>query len=141
MIIGKFETGPVPRPVTVNPQAPLVMVVDDDDDIRTTLGEILATLKYDVTVASHGLDALTQLRVGVRPDVILLDLMMPVMDGYEFILELRRHAALATIPILVITAAGNAQVEAAKIAAAGHIQKPFKANELLAAIDQIVSAG
>ena len=135
MTIGQTE--PATRNLGTSP-TPLVMIVDDDDDIRETLSELLGRMRYDVVAASHGLDALARLRSGIRPDVILLDLMMPVMDGYEFVLEVRKHLAFATIPIVVITAAGNARVEATKVSAAGHIQKPFKADELVAALERIV---
>lgn len=134
MIIAKLDSGRIP----IVSAPPLVMVIDDDEDIRSTLTEILGRMKYGVACASHGLEALAQLRTGTRPDVILLDLMMPIMDGYEFVLALRKHPALATIPILVITAAGDARVEANKITAAGHIQKPFKAEELLSALARVV---
>jgi two-component system, chemotaxis family, chemotaxis protein CheY len=115
------------------------MVVDDDDDIRIALGELLGVLKYEVALAKNGLDALDQLRAGTRPDVILLDLMMPVMDGFEFTAELRKYPGLVTIPVILITAAANAATEAAKINAAGHIQKPFNASELVAVIKRITN--
>ncbi len=136
MIIARVATTPRRR-ATANP-VPLVMVVDDDDDTRNTLCEILKHLKYDVLEAKHGLDAFTQLRSGVRPDVMLLDLMMPVMDGFELVHELRKHPAYAEIPILIITAAGNPPAEAAKVSVAGSVQKPFHTEELLTAIRQAV---
>jgi len=119
---------------------PFIMIVDDDDDIRDTLSELLLHMKYHVAMATHGLDALTQLRNGPRPDVILLDLMMPVMDGFEFLVEMRKDPALGEIPVVIITAAGNAKNEAAKVRAAGHIQKPFKLDELVALIQTLRGA-
>jgi len=138
MIVGKIGTAGAKHTIVTN--APLIMIVDDDDDIRTTLSELLEHMKYDVAVAADGLDAMRQLRKGARPAVILLDLMMPVMDGYEFLVELRRQTALARIPIVVITAAGNAAAEASKLGATGHIQKPFKLDELLATISRVRGA-
>jgi CheY-like chemotaxis protein len=135
MIIARVAT---PRRRSTADPVPLVMVVDDDDDTRNTLVEILEHLKYDVAEAKHGLEAFTQLRTGVRPSVILLDLMMPVMDGFEFVAEVRKQPAYAEIPILVITAAGNAAAEAAKVSVAGSVQKPFHTEELLSAIRQAV---
>ena len=136
MIIGKLGSR---RRIQANvgDTPPFIMIVDDDDDIRSTLGELLEHMEFDVAAASDGLDALKMLRKGARPDVIFLDLMMPVMDGYEFLVELRSRAALAAIPIVIITAAGNARGEAAKLGAAGHLQKPFKLDELLATIERI----
>lgn len=135
MIIGKLGT----KRRTAMKRSPLIMIVDDDDDIRSTLSELLEHMQYEVAAAPHGLEAMNILRKGARPDVIFLDLMMPEMDGYEFLLELRKHSELTTIPVVIITAAGNAQSEATKLGATGHLQKPFKVDELLAAIDDIRS--
>jgi CheY-like chemotaxis protein len=100
-------------------------------------GPRLESLEYEVVAAPNGLVAMDRLRQGTRPDAILLDLMMPVMDGYQLLLELRKNATLASIPVVVITAAGNARVEAEKLGVAGHLQKPFKVDELLAMIERI----
>jgi CheY-like chemotaxis protein len=82
----------------------VLLVVDDDTDLRKTMREILEASGYRVEEAGHGKEALTALRAGLRPCLIILDLMMPEMDGYEF---KRRHDAdpeLAQIPVLVVTA-------------------------------------
>jgi len=139
MIIGKLATKR--RQQLAMSNAPSILIVDDDDDIRTTLSELLETMQFAVVAAPDGLEALNKLREGARPDMIFLDLMMPVMDGYEFMLELRKHAVLAKIPIVIITAAGNARGEAQKLGAAGHLQKPFKIDELFATIDRLVPRG
>ena len=82
-----------------------VLIVDDDPDIREVLAEALEAMGFAVVTAAHGRDALTMLgRMAVLPSVILLDLMMPVMDGYGFLEERTKHAKLESIPLAVITA-------------------------------------
>jgi CheY-like chemotaxis protein/anti-sigma regulatory factor (Ser/Thr protein kinase) len=80
-----------------------VLIVDDDAVLRQLLRRMLEPEGYTVVEAENGRAALEQLR-GVSPSVILLDLMMPEMDGFEFVTELRRHDAWRAIPIVVITA-------------------------------------
>ena len=80
-----------------------VLVVEDDVEIRTLLRQLLAREGWDVTEAENGrvgLDVVARM----RPELILLDLMMPVMDGFEFLLELRRSPAGRSIPVVVLTA-------------------------------------
>ena len=131
MIIAKIET----RKLPINAW---VMIVDDEPDIRDALCETLERLNYRVSLATSGLDALRQLRLGARPAVILLDLMMPDMDGYQLLVELRRDAALARIPVLVITAAGDARSEASKLQVAGYLQKPCSSEEIVTTIERVV---
>jgi CheY-like chemotaxis protein len=71
----------------------IVLIVEDDEDIRTTTADILLEEGYSVRLAANGKEALGWLRAGLRPCVILLDLMMPVMSGYEFLKTLRAEAA------------------------------------------------
>jgi CheY-like chemotaxis protein len=84
------------------PSAP-VLVVDDDSDVRELFRRTLARENMPVIEACNGAEALQQLRTQ-RPSVILLDLMMPVMDGFEFIAEFNSHPEWQTIPVVVITA-------------------------------------
>src|SRR5262245_23155992 len=86
--------------------ASLVLVVDDDEEIRNALTEFLSDEGYGVVSASNGREALASLREGVHPSVILLDLMMPVMDGWDFRAEQLRDPGLRDIPVVVITATG-----------------------------------
>jgi CheY-like chemotaxis protein len=82
-----------------------VLIVDDDVDIREILAETLSEQGFDVATAANGLEALTVLRcLRARPSVILLDLMMPVMDGYGFLEQRRLDPALASIPLAIVTA-------------------------------------
>jgi two-component system, chemotaxis family, chemotaxis protein CheY len=84
----------------------LVMIVDDDPAVVEGLTELLEGEGYVVVAARDGLDALEQLRAGARPSVILLDLMMPRMDGWDFRQVQLLDADLRDIPIVVISAAG-----------------------------------
>jgi CheY-like chemotaxis protein len=112
-----------------------VLVVDDDQDIRETLAELLTDEGYLVESASNGREALTTLRNGVRPDVILLDLMMPVMDGYQFRDEQRADPLLASIPVIVITAGSNPSLSA--LGANMFVPKPLDLGRLLDSLSSV----
>jgi CheY-like chemotaxis protein len=113
------------------------MVVEDDRDVRLALAEILAEEGYRVAVAEHGYDALRQLRFGMQPGVILLDLMMPVMDGWEFLAQQRATPSLASIPVVVLTAASNAKGLGASPQVVGRLRKPV---DIIALLDAVASA-
>jgi CheY-like chemotaxis protein len=81
-----------------------VLVVEDDQDIREGLTHILRDEGFDVHVASNGLEALDLIRRRGSPDVIILDLLMPVMSGVELLAILRRTPSLASIPVVVMSA-------------------------------------
>jgi CheY-like chemotaxis protein len=91
---------------SVSPPAVSVLFVDDNEDMRLILNDLLRAEGFEVTTAIHGEDALEKLsHMPRRPDVILLDIMMPVMSGIDFIEEAGRNRALSEIPIVVLTAA------------------------------------
>ncbi len=105
-----------------------LMVVDDDADIRDMLAEVLEAEGYRVICAADGEEALRVLRQGPPyPSLILLDLMMPGMDGWEFRALQAKDPALAGIPVIVLTADGKP----APIDAAGHLTKPVPLQALL----------
>lgn len=83
---------------------PKILVVDDDDAIRETLGGVLSSEGYDVALAENGQRALDFVRDGERPDLVLLDLMMPVMSGWEFLEVADADDKLRSIPILIVSA-------------------------------------
>jgi CheY-like chemotaxis protein len=83
-----------------------VLVVDDDPAIRAFVSELLVDEGYEVRAATNGRDALTVL-ASWRPDVILLDLMMPEMDGWAFLATQQRHLELVCIPVIVMSASYN----------------------------------
>jgi len=111
-----------------------ILVVDDDPDIRDSLKEVLEDEGYTVNSVANGREALDYLRRSPRPCVILLDLMMPVMDGWQFRQEQIRDATLADIPVIVVSAAGRERLE--KIHADAYLSKPVDLDELLGCVTQ-----
>ena len=107
-----------------------VLVVEDDFAIRETLRELLEDEGYDVSWASNGQEALHVLSRRA-PRVILLDLMMPVMDGWEFRHAQRQDPALASIPVVVISADHALEHKVAAMAVDGWLAKPFELDALL----------
>jgi CheY-like chemotaxis protein len=107
---------------------PVVLVVDDDPDIRDAVGEVLTELGYVVELASDGATGLQKLRQLQGPCVVLLDMMMPVMDGATFLLELERDELYAGTPVIAMSASPvKAQVAVV-------LRKPFELDELLSAV-------
>jgi CheY-like chemotaxis protein len=112
--------------------APRVLVVDDEDTIRDSLIEILGEHGYAASGARDGSDALRKLRTAPATwSLILLDLTMPVMDGRAFRREQRRDAALAEIPVVVVSAFRDLAVRAADLEAAAYLPKPLNLPALL----------
>ncbi|HXT95919.1 MAG TPA: response regulator [Polyangia bacterium] len=112
-----------------------VLIVDDDQAVLDGIGELLESEGYGVATATDGQDALNQLRRGLQPSVILLDLMMPRMDGWDFRQEQARDPDLKDIPLVVITAAGFS--EASVKTQFGDIElvpKPLPVPALLSAV-------
>jgi signal transduction histidine kinase len=109
-----------------------VMVIDDERDVRESVAEMLLASGYRVMSASHGRDALDRLRKGSRPDVILLDLVMPVMNGWQFREEQSNDPDLAGIPVLVVTA----NRELREIPADEVLYKPVRPEKLLKAVER-----
>jgi len=112
-----------------------ILVVDDDPDIRESLREVLEDEGYSVNCVGNGREALDYLKTASspRPCVILLDLMMPVMDGWQFRREQKQDPAIADIPLVVITATGKRPV---LIDAAELVMKPLDLNRLFEAIER-----
>jgi two-component system, OmpR family, response regulator CpxR len=109
-----------------------VLVVEDEPDIRDTFRDVLETEGYNVRCASNGKEALDALAEGPRPGLILLDLMMPVMSGYDLLKELRADRALSTIPVTVVSAAGDRT----SVAGAPVLKKPVDIDTLLHMVDE-----
>jgi CheY-like chemotaxis protein len=119
-----------------------VLVVDDDAGLRLLLRRMLEPEGFTVVEAENGRVALERLD-DVRPSVILLDLMMPEMDGFEFVAEFRRHEAWRAIPIVVVTAKDLSQEDRERLN--GHVQKILQKGthgreQLLAEVRELVSA-
>jgi CheY-like chemotaxis protein len=133
--MNRSEAGPMNRP---NRAPATVMVVDDERDPRESVCEWLAARGYSVMAASDGADALRQLRSDAhhRPDVILLDLMMPVMNGWQFRELQESDPQLASIPVIVVTANRDTR----GIRADGTLFKPVRPEQLLEAVERLSSA-
>lgn len=115
-----------------------VLVVDDDYDIREMMETVLGFQGLRVATAANGADALGLLRrSSVRPHLIILDLMMPIMNGYEFRQEQLRDPDLADIPVVVVTGFGNAPTEARRLGAAEGLDKPLSLAALGGAIRRL----
>jgi two-component system response regulator MprA len=113
----------------------LVLVVDDDPDILQTLALCLSTEGYGVLMAANGQEALDLLR-REKPAVILLDLMMPVMDGWQFISEIDQRG-WRKAPILILSADRAVQGHANRLRADAFLAKPFDLEELLGKVSQL----
>jgi CheY-like chemotaxis protein len=114
-----------------------ILVVEDDADVRETLVLVLESEGFDVRAARDGREALEVLRGGFRPRLILLDLMMPVMNGWEFRAEMKRDPELASIPVVFVSALEPAPDRAAALDAAGFLHKPFDLDELLETVERV----
>ena len=111
--------------------APQVMVVDDDDDIRETVGMVLAASGYTAVPAFDGVDALELLSdEGTHPSLILLDLRMPRLSGEQVIQQLRATPALAGIPVVVMSGDGGARETARALGVASCLTKPIELDDL-----------
>ncbi len=108
-----------------------ILIVDDDADVREMLSQFFAIEGYSVLTARNGRDALDQLHHGEQPDLILLDLMMPVMDGWQFRAEQQRDPSLAPIPVVVLSAVYNARERASMLGAVDYMQKPVEFDKLI----------
>jgi urea transport system substrate-binding protein len=101
-----------------------ILIIEDEDDILFTLSDFLIFEGYNVSTATNGLLAMEILKTSVVPDLILLDMKMPVMNGWEFASAF--HDKYGEIsPIVVMTAAREAKARANDIGAVGWIEKPF----------------
>jgi CheY-like chemotaxis protein len=105
-----------------------VLVVDDDPDIRETLREVLEAEGHAVITAPNGRAALAALAKGIRPSLILLDLMMPGMSGWELLALLREDRAFADVPVAVLSAAGG---RTSPPGATHFLRKPIELEALL----------
>ena len=118
------------------PATPPLMIVDDDDDLRRTLANVIAACGYKVTAFGDARSALAALEDGQTPFLILLDLMMPGMSGWEFRAAQLGNAALALIPVVVVTAANVASHGMPTLPDVEILYKPFDLDRLLTLIER-----
>jgi CheY-like chemotaxis protein len=116
---------------------PRILIVDDDKDYRECLQTYLEFEGYQALPAADGVEALYRLRRS-RPDLVLLDMMMPLMSGAQFLARQQSDPSLSRIPVLVISASDDAAREAQGLGAAGVFRKPVDFDQLAAAIRERV---
>ncbi len=110
-----------------------LLVVEDDPDIRGALSECLELEGFDVAAASDGEEALAKLAQGPLPSAIVLDLVMPVLDGRGTLERLRANEAWARIPVVLASADPSASKRGER-----HVAKPYRLSELLAVLQELV---
>ena len=110
-----------------------VLIVEDDEDLRDMMAQMLTIEGFRTATASNGREALDYLQTE-KPNVILLDLMMPVMDGWEFRRQQKADPELAPVPVIVLSALDPAR--AATVDAAAFLKKPLDFDRLLALVRQ-----
>ncbi len=115
----------------------VVLIVDDDPSIRESLADVIGDEGYSVMTAVNGMDALAKLRgqAQPRPCLILLDLMMPVMNGPQFYTAQQQDPALASIPVIVISADGNVGQKASSLGCE-YLAKPVRIDRVLGALQR-----
>jgi CheY-like chemotaxis protein len=116
--------------IPVSPPRP-VLIVEDDADLREMMAQLLTLEGYQIETVANGREALDYLNEAPRPDVILLDLMMPIMDGWEFRKRQQNDPALADVPVIVLTALDQAQARASDLKDVDFLKKPLDFDRLL----------
>jgi DNA-binding response OmpR family regulator len=111
-----------------------VLIVEDDPDTREMLGKFLELEGFHVETAANGQLALDKLETGVKACVIVLDLMMPVMDGWQFRRRQCEDARIAKIPTIIVSAAGRDRM--AQVSADAYLAKPIDMDELLMRVSE-----
>lgn len=114
-----------------------ILVVEDDESLREALLEVLGDEGHEVRVAAHGAEALETLDEW-EPELLVLDLMMPVMDAFEFREHQRQRAVASEARILVLSAARDLGGAAERLAADAYLAKPFRLDEMLSTVDRLL---
>ncbi len=117
-----------------------ILVVDDDDSIRELLRLHLSSAGYEVQVAEDAIVAGYLVLKGA-PDLIITDVSMPHMDGFEFVAALRADAALPNIPVIFLTSMEDGDARGRELGAVGYVTKPVRADRLLSLVAQHVPGG
>ena len=113
-----------------------VLVVEDDDDVREAMVELLDDRGYDVIAAGNGIEALEQMRTHQELGLVLLDLSMPVMDGWECCENMAKDPRLACVPVVLLSGTSSLEAERKELGAAAVLAKPFSPAALLATVER-----
>jgi CheY-like chemotaxis protein len=116
-----------------------ILLVEDDEDLSEVLADLLTECGYKVATACHGLAALSYLTANPLPSLILLDWMMPVMDGEEFIRQKSQQPALASVPVFLLSARGDPPESMVALGIQRVFRKPLLFEHLRAAIDAVLN--
>jgi CheY-like chemotaxis protein len=108
-----------------------VLIVDDNADVRDSLQFVLRLAGYDVRTASNGVEGLVEMRRQPAPCAVLLDLHMPVMNGFEFREQQSKDAELAAIPVIIFSGHHDVAEAADRLGIEAYFQKPFEVDEIL----------
>ena len=114
-----------------------VLLVEDDPELRDALALVLQSAGYAVVTAGDGVQALDRLHDALRPRLVVLDLMLPVMDGFEFRVRQMEDPELAGIPVIVLSAGGDLTRKTVTMHPAACLMKPIEMDELLAHVRRI----
>jgi CheY-like chemotaxis protein len=114
-----------------------ILLVEDDPALRESVGDFLRDRGYSVEREGTGVAALSRLRGGVRPSLILLDLMMPAMTGWDFLAEMRKDPSLDGIPVVVLSGHLLGLPRDSALPAHGFVRKPVQTGELLSEVERL----
>lgn len=117
-----------------------ILVVDDDESIRELLRMHLASAGYEVQVAPDAIAAGYLVLQGA-PDLIITDVSMPHMDGFEFVAALKSDPSMSSIPVIFLTSVEDGDARGRELGAVGYVTKPVRADRLLSIVAQHVPGG
>jgi CheY-like chemotaxis protein len=120
---------------------PTILIVEDDPDSRRALETLLEDSGYRVLSAADGSQALKALHAGVMPDLILLDMLLPILDGWHFLDQIRNNARWSSIPIVIMTGIVIGLDWAHDHGCAGFLKKPIDKQRLFQEIQQCLQVG
>jgi CheY-like chemotaxis protein len=123
-------------PVPARSSGRTLLLVEDDRELRESLAELLKDWGFDVQCVENGREALDYLEGFPPPCLVLLDLMMPVMNGWEFREAQAKNEKLAGIPVVILTADGRADLKARALGVADYLRKPIDVDRLLGMIQR-----
>ena len=129
----------IPGQARSGPEGRSILIVEDDADLRQALSEVLRDEGYAVAVAADGREALDRLRRESPPSLILLDLTMPVMNGWQFRDEQRRDPDLSEIPVVVLSASDRLAEKMGQLGVTDYVRKPIELGHLLRIIERYCS--